>query len=139
MKVSFVIPGKAIGKGRPKFFSGHAVTPQKTRNYESLVALKAEEVMKDLPDSRLGLPCLVRIHAYYAIPKSYSKKKHAAAIEGKLAPGKPDLDNITKSVLDGMNGIAFRDDSLVVEMRLKKSFTEGMERVEVLTEWRDEE
>ncbi len=139
MKASFVIPGKAIGKGRPKFFSGHAVTPQKTRNYESLVAMKAEEAMKNLPDNRLGLPCLVRIHAYYAVPKSYSKKKHAAALDGKLAPGKPDLDNITKSVLDGMNGIAFRDDSLVVEMRLKKSFTEGMERVEVLTEWRDEE
>ncbi len=139
MKASFTIPGKAIGKGRPKFFSGHAVTPQKTRNYESLVAMKAEAVMKDLPDSRLGLPCLVRIHAYYAIPKSYSKKKHAAALEGKLAPGKPDLDNITKSVLDGMNGIAFRDDSLVVEMRLKKSFTEGMERVEVCTEWTEQD
>ena len=139
MKVSFTIPGKPTGKGRPKFFGGHAVTPQKTRNYESLVALKAESVMKDLPDSRLGLPCVVRVHAYYAIPKSYSKKKHAAALEGKLAPGKPDLDNIVKSVLDGMNGIAFKDDVNVVEMRLQKSFTEGMERVEVLTEWRDEE
>lgn len=38
------------------------------------------------------------------------------------ATKKPDADNIAKAVLDGLNGVAFVDDSQVVALMVKKTY-----------------
>lgn len=43
---------------------------------------------------------------------------------------KPDLDNIAKIILDSLNGIAYKDDSQVVELNISKKYTEDEERIE---------
>lgn len=43
---------------------------------------------------------------------------------GKLPPGKPDIDNILKVVLDGLNGIAYEDDKQVVLTQCKKVYAD---------------
>lgn len=53
------------------------------------------------------------------MPTSWSKKKRAAMI-GQPHQQKPDVDNLTKSVLDSF----FDDDSLVYEIRAKKIWAE---------------
>lgn len=45
------------------------------------------------------------------------------ALAEKLPPGKPDIDNILKVVLDGLNGIAYKDDKQVVLTQCKKFYT----------------
>lgn len=40
----------------------------------------------------------------------------------KFATIKPDLDNIEKIVLDGLNGIAFKDDKQVIDSHTKKRY-----------------
>ena len=35
---------------------------------------------------------------------------------------KPDLDNIAKAVLDGLNGLAFDDDKQVVSLKVSKRY-----------------
>jgi Holliday junction resolvase RusA-like endonuclease len=37
---------------------------------------------------------------------------------------RPDLDNLTKAVLDALHGIAFLDDAVVDEMKLRKQWRE---------------
>ena len=145
LELNFTIKGDPQGKGRPKFFKGHAVTPKQTRTYESLIRYEASHAvdhMVEQPD--FTAPCAVRIKAYYAIPDSYSKKKRALiAQKGTMGirPGKPDIDNVIKSVLDGMNGIVFRDDVQVVRLSAEKFWCEGNDvpHVDVRVRWGEED
>lgn len=143
LSLNFSILGAPTGKGRPRFYRGRAVTPKKTRDYEALVrheAQQALEHMVQLPD--FEAPCEVSIDVYYAVPKSYTKKQRLQIVESGpwvVRPGKPDLDDVTKSFLNGMNGIVYRDDVQVVSLRAKKHWCEGEElpRVDVKVEWGD--
>jgi len=143
LSLNFSILGTPTGKGRPRFYRGRAVTPKKTRDYEALVrheAQQALEHMVQLPD--FNASCEVTIHAYFAIPQSYTKKKRAQIEESGpwlVRPGKIDLDNVVKSILDGMNGIVYHDDVQVVALRARKEWCPDDEqpRVEVKVEWGD--
>ena len=55
---------------------------------------------------------LTLVHAKQ-VPASWSKKRKAAALAEVYATGMPDLDNVVKAILDGLNRIAWRDDSQV--------------------------
>jgi len=44
---------------------------------------------------------------------------------------KPDLDNVAKAVIDGMNGIIFKDDSQITSLHVTKVYAE-VGKVEVL-------
>ena len=47
----------------------------------------------------------------------------------------PDVDNIAKAVLDALNGVAFADDSYVVELLVEKTpRTRTTERMEITVE-----
>ena len=65
---------------------------------------------------------MVVIEAVFPIPKSWPRAKKAEALAGKLPPGKPDIDNILKVVLDGLNGIAYEDDKQVTMTQCKKVY-----------------
>ena len=46
-------------------------------------------------------------------------------LENKVFPTtKPDTDNIAKSILDSLNGIAYKDDKQVVDLRVRKQYAE---------------
>lgn len=94
------IHGKAVPKGRPRFTrSGHVYTPKTTKDWEAKV--KAAWVEK-YPDVKLTLPLQCWIYVTGA---------HVA---------KKDVDNLAKSILDGLNGVAFNDDSQVYELHVSK-------------------
>ena len=144
--VSFIIDGEPMGKGRPRFstFNGYVRThtPQATMNYETKVIFSYKEkndVMVFEPTDMIH----AKIVAYYLIPKGhyrFHKKtnttdldtKGQEMLDGKLLPTKkPDCDNIAKIVLDALNGIAYHDDSQVVELVVQKRYSENA-RVEVV-------
>ena len=119
--VYFFVPGKVQGKARPRFShrSGTVYTPGKTKSYERQIA--------EAYEAQCG-PCfegavMVIIEAVFSIPKSWTRAKKADAAAGKLAPGKPDIDNILKVVLDGLNGIAYEDDKQVVTVQCRKTYS----------------
>jgi Holliday junction resolvase RusA-like endonuclease len=69
-------------------------------------------------------PLYVKVAAFMPIPKSLSKSKTAAAINGALHPQtKPDVDNFAK-VIDALNGIAWHDDSQVVHLVVSKHYSD---------------
>ena len=87
-------------------------------------------------------PVLLTMHAYYAVPKSFSRKKHEMAVNesmiNRVVPTKkPDLDNIIKCI-DGLNGIAWKDDSQVVNIVATKEYAE-MPRLEVIIDTAESE
>ncbi|MGV6394530.1 RusA family crossover junction endodeoxyribonuclease [Pseudomonas caspiana] len=125
--VSFVVPGEAIGKGRPRVstIGGHArmFTPKKTANYETLIAMSAQQAMAGR--ELIAGPVLIELKILVAVAQSWSKKKSAAALAGTVMPTKkPDADNVLKAICDGINGIVFRDDVQVVNVSLSKRFSE---------------
>ena len=136
----FDIPGQPIGQGRPKFstINGHvrAYDPEKSRNYKAYVRLLATQAMKDRGFTMIEGPCVLSINAYFEVPKSKSKKFREAALNGLEYPTKkPDIDNIIKAIQDALNGLAYKDDALIVRLGVTKLYSE-IPRVEVsLIEW----
>lgn len=123
--ITFTIPGEPVGKGRPRVTlaggRAHAYTPEKTAAYEQLVAVYAAAAMKKAP--LLEHPVQLRLGIYCKVPGSWSKKRRAAALGGMERPAKaPDIDNICKSVADGMNGIVWVDDCQIVELVCSKHY-----------------
>lgn len=128
MMVSFTIPGEPTGKGRPRFRrAGSFVktyTPDKTVVYENLVKLMYEQQCNDYQFQQ-GVPLDMRITAYYAIPKSISKKKREEMIALKIRPlKKPDSSNVLKAVEDALNGIAYYDDTQIVDTQVRRFYGE---------------
>jgi len=132
-EVKFTIPGEPEGKGRPRFSTGYGGkgksfvrvhTPTKTLNYENLIKVEYvnQSGFKFPDDAMLDM----RIVAYYLVPKSDSRKKREQKLNGEIRPTKkPDADNVVKSVADALNGIAYRDDTQIVDCQVRKFYSEN--------------
>lgn len=124
--VRFTIPGEPAGKGRPRFSptSGSVRTPENTVNYETMVKWYYKMASRGFkfPDNAM---LDMRIYAYYSIPKSDSKKKKQAKLENRIRPmKKPDMDNVCKIVADALNAIAYHDDTQIVDVMVRKFFSD---------------
>lgn len=123
--IYFVVPGQPVGKGRPRASSRggfvRMYTDAKTLSYEQLIAKQATYAMGHL--EVLATPISMRIVALYNIPVSWSKRKQQLALNGELIPGKPDLDNVAKAVLDALNGVVYQDDKQVIRLVIEKSYS----------------
>jgi Holliday junction resolvase RusA-like endonuclease len=127
MIVTFVVPGQPQGKGRARVgrIAGHArmFTPEKTLAYEGLVAHQASIAMGRFP--LFEGPCSVSMDIVCQIPASWSVKKQTQAIVGAIRPiTKPDVDNVEKAIFDGCNGVVWKDDVQVVDVRKSKRYGE---------------
>lgn len=125
---AFVIEGEPQSKGRPRFsvINGrvHTRTPDGTVIYENLVKLSYRESCNE-PMYEQGVPLVMKITAFYGIPKSVSNKKRQLMMSEKLRPTKkPDIDNLCKVVMDSLNKIAYHDDAQVVETSVCKFYSD---------------
>lgn len=133
MIVEFEIP-RIQPKERPQVaYSTRTIyTPQRTRNYESLVRAIYGDVSGHQFEGAVKVTCIFCIHK----PKTV-KRKYPTVI--------PDCDNLVKSTLDGLNpftdrntGIrvpgAWADDGQVVEIHAVKRYTDGEEKAIVRIE-----
>lgn len=124
--MKFEVPGKPQGKQRVRVCvrGGYAkaYTPEETASYENLIMLSFKASNESYLIPR-GTPVRIRIDAIYAVPKSFSKKRTNEALNGNLKPlTKPDIDNVAKVVCDALNGVAYDDDSQVVEIVATKIY-----------------
>lgn len=122
--MEFIVEGNPQGKARPRFSqkSGTVYTPAKTAKYEKLIrkAFLAAGGKAIPSDCYVG----ITVDAYFQIPKSYTKGKRLACEHNINRPDKkPDIDNILKIVLDGLNGVAYADDKQVIEVRCRKFYS----------------
>lgn len=136
MHRQFGIEGTPKGKGRPRFRrNGNAVftyTDKSTADYEAKV--RGAYIEACCGEEQMFEGALrVMINAYFTPPKSTSKREKERLETGNVPfTKKPDADNIAKSVLDGLNGVAFKDDSQVAELIVTKYYNaEAFVRVEI--------
>jgi Holliday junction resolvase RusA-like endonuclease len=127
--IKFTVLGQPQGKGRPRFSKRgkHVVTytPEKTVCYETLIAEAAKKAMllenKEITQHEVN----VKINAYFEIPKSWRRSSYEHARLNIIKPQtKPDIDNIAKAVLDGINGIIYHDDKQVYSLQIIKEYSE---------------
>lgn len=123
--LTFTVPGQPQGKGRPRVgkIGTHArlFTPAKTVAYEGLVAHAAQVAMAGRAPLQSAVGCNVFIDCQ--VPASWSQKKQRMALAGEILPeSKPDADNVVKAIFDGLNGVLWRDDVLVVDLRVRKRY-----------------
>ena len=94
------IPGRPVPKGRPRLGvhgrKAYVYTPPETREYERLVGW----VAKSAGCRPVEGPVSVALSVY---------------VKRRL-----DADNIAKSILDGLTGVAYEDDDQVIELLVRK-------------------
>ena len=125
--MKFDIPGPPVGKERPRTVIGkdgfsHTYTPQKSTNWGAVIqgfAIQAGARKHYTED-----PVAVDIIIERAITKSWSKKRKQAALEFGYASSKPDVDNVSKAILDALNGIAWKDDTQVAKLSVTRFHSE---------------
>lgn len=125
-RIFFVVPGEPVPKARPRFTmqGGKALThtPTSSAAYETTIGLLAHAAMRAQCISEpLAGALHVQVQAFFPVPQSWSKKRKAAA---SWHASRPDLDNVVKSALDGLNRVAFADDGQVASVYATKAYSD---------------
>lgn len=124
-EVRFTVYGDPVPKARPRVYGNHGVTPQKTKIQEQKIALVYKSQYHDAKFEK-DVPLKIVVDMFMRIPKSTSEKNRKLMIAGKIRPIKKrcDSDNGTKLVMDSLNGVAYYDDSQVVDERGRKFYSD---------------
>lgn len=125
-KLCFEVPGEVVGKGRPRFTTrgGYVKTyePKKTKDYERLIKNAYVKKYRNFVSDKA---IRISVYIYIKPAESVSNKKKTSFLNNDYLPTKkPDVDNVIKCVLDGLNKVAYHDDTQVVEQAVKKRFGE---------------
>ena len=127
MQIEFIIEGKAKPKQSFRYTrKGIKYTPKDVKQYaQDIQRTFSAKYPVWLPSFLYQKPLRAKIEVYKLIPKSFSKTLKMRAITGELRPlTKPDCDNISKNILDALNGIVYPDDRQIVELLVKKYYSE---------------
>lgn len=135
--VKMTVFGEPVPQGRPRFstINGHvqAIDPKKSKDYKQLIQLEAQPLFYR-GFTAIEAASRFKLHVFRGIPQSWSQKKKAAALANKIYPtSRPDTDNYVKGVLDALNGLVLKDDSCIVQMEAKKSYSDRP-RIEIEVE-----
>lgn len=87
--------------------SGYAYQPKKIVDYQKAIHLYAKSQKIKMLEGAI----LIEIDSHY-------QKKNVKSPIPKIT--RPDVDNLAKPILDALNGVAWKDDSRVCELRLRK-------------------
>ena len=136
--INIIIYEEPKSKGRPVFSTKggklRAYTSKKTSSYENTIKKKAKEVIP------VPMECAVGIHIKFYLhrPKRlYWKDKEMPAIH---CTKRPDLDNLSKAIVDGLNGVAFKDDRQIVNMHSEKYYHSGNNKSRIeISIWKEED
>ncbi len=138
--VEFSIVGEIKTKQRPRaaMIGGHAriYTPKDTLYYENYIKAMYQEKYKDFNFG--NKPISLTVKCYF---KANQVMEKFASTEVNEIPCKThkDLDNIAKTIMDALNGVAFYDDKQITELRAFKEYTKDNERIEVIIQSTEEQ
>lgn len=108
-------PRATVVAGRAKIY-----TPMTTEEYEKRIRAAWVRAYGDKPEEGA---LQVRIHFGMPIPMSATKaNKKKMLLKQEFPKKRPDLDNLIKAVLDGLNGVAYKDDCQIVTILARKFY-----------------
>lgn len=129
MEITFTVDGVPVAKARPRSRAFQVkgqvrsmmYTPAKSVNFENLVRLSFRQVHTGQPTEK---PVKIWILAFFPVPQGWPKYRRVDANTDAIpVTKKPDIDNIVKSILDGLNAVAFQDDKQVYSISAKKFYS----------------
>lgn len=110
MRHVITIPGKPFAWRRARSNGKFRFKDAETENHEAtLQAIALKQIAAPLEG-----PLMISVTAVFKMPASWSKKKRAEMM-WKPHTAKPDLSNIIKHLEDGLNRIAWVDDSQIAQ------------------------
>jgi Holliday junction resolvase RusA-like endonuclease len=123
VEIRFTVTGRPVPKARPCFGQGGRVfTPAATIAAERAVASAAWAAWPK-HSAFSDRPCEIDATFIYAVPASWPKHKRIAAIAGDIPiVAGSDIDNLLKTVLDGLNSGPITDDSRVIAVSGRKAY-----------------
>lgn len=99
--------------------------PKKVSVFKRQLGMLAKQQMLDRGLEPYDGPLEVRMEFYRPVQTSVSKKERARRLSGVHRPTvKPDLSNYIKALEDGLNGILWVDDNLIVSLQAEKLYSE---------------
>jgi Holliday junction resolvase RusA-like endonuclease len=117
------LPILAVAKGRARFTkSGHAYTPEKTRSFEAELRWHWEKSGHSMIPR---WPTALTVVCYLPRPKKP---------EFEFPIARPDVDNFGKSIMDGLNGFAWKDDAQIVDLDTCKRYAESTPKIIIIIE-----
>lgn len=122
---------------KPGSVGKRVFTPKNTAKYEEYVKGLALEAMRDMRELKpVECPVTVEIAIGIHPPRKFSKKQHVRALTGEISPtGRPDLDNMAKSILDAMNETVYVDDKQVIGLMVRKYYAHA-DFTSIRVEWK---
>ena len=123
MQININIPGKPIAQPRHQIskFGGRYLKKTSKGLPHPVIAYKEKiriALEKEYKGNIINLPFIVKIYFCMEIPKSF-KFKTDETIEYHIK--KPDIDNLTKAVLDAIKNV-WHDDSQIAILEICKSY-----------------
>ena len=109
MRVSFVVPGNPVPWQRARSARGQRFTAPETRIYRDKV----------------------RAHAHNARVRPLAGPVQIACVFHRSTRHACDIDNLIKTVLDALNGVAYADDRQVVHIVARKAVDASHPRAEI--------
>lgn len=117
----FFIPGKPYPLKRPRrAANGGMFDPAENRAAKSAIGTIARQFISTPINGAVN----VKIQFNIARPKAHFGKKYLKPSAPMFHGQKPDIDNLIKTVFDGLNGVAWADDAQVNEIRASKDWAD---------------
>ena len=129
---SFFIPGKPFGKQSVRFGKGRAYTKRATRKSMKRATIAFLETNGKYIEGAIEMNAT----AYFPRPqKHFRTGKFSELVKDVFirifCTVKPDLTNIIKGIEDGLNKVAYKDDSYIVDLVGHKRYANPGEQVGV--------
>jgi len=131
--ISFTVHANPIAQPRPRAFS--------TSGRPRIVSAPSRHPVIDFKAScRLAasvaydgppLDCAVSVRIGFVMPRPKYKIWKTKPMPSEPHDKKPDLDNLAKAVLDSLNALIWRDDSLISDLFVSKRIAAGDEQPHV--------
>ena len=102
----------------------NSYTPEKTEIQEFNVVMVYKSIYRGFGFDA-DVPLRVVVTFFLQIPKSTSKIRKQRMLSGLVRPTKrPDVENVAKLIMDALNTVAYHDDSQIVELEVRKFYSD---------------
>jgi Holliday junction resolvase RusA-like endonuclease len=124
MTTHLSIPGVPVPQPRQRvaILAGHATTYTPTRHPVNAFKAAAKLAWRDQCPTVAPAVGPVRLTAFFILPKPASRTRSKDAGKRQYISVKPDLDNLAKSLLDALTGLAWLDDAQVADLVISKCY-----------------
>lgn len=122
--VEVLVPGPCVPAARARVVGKRAFTPEKYAAFKRTVSDLGAIAMRRRAIVLAGVPLHATVRFMLPIPATATRAERAEMLAGARRPVRGDIDNMAKSIFDGLNGIAYVDDKQIASAWLEKLYSD---------------